>query len=262
MIIKLGLVVSAVMGIALCLNAALAAEPSVPSAQAAPTPQVAPLADKLLTQACEVLGSAKAFSFHAEITFDQVLPSAVKVQFAGAMDFALQRPGELAVDYRSDLGAKELWYQNGDLTIFDPPHMVYATAAMPPSIDGMLEQAAAKNNIAIPLSDFAYSNPCQRIRKQVIFGGYVGVNDVNGIACDHLAFSSAKVDLQLWLQHSGKSLPRKIVINYRTEPGSPEYVAVLSNWEFPSKIPGSLFRPPLPKKAKKIDILKLKEANP
>jgi hypothetical protein len=262
MIFKLGLAVCAVMGIAFGLNPALAAESNARSTDAAPTPQIAPLADKLLSQACGVLGSAKAFTFHAEITFDQVLPSAVKVQFAGAMDFALQRPGELAVDYRSDLGAKELWYQNGDLTIFDPPHMVYATAAMPPSIDGMLEYAAANNNIAIPLSDLAYADPCQRIRKQVVFGGYVGINDVNGIACDHLAFSSAKVDLQLWLQHSGKSLPRKIVINYRTEPGSPEYAAVLSDWKFPSKIAGSLFHPPLPRHAKRIDILKVNEAKP
>jgi hypothetical protein len=38
----------------------------------------------------------------------------------------------------------------------------------------------------------------------------------------------------------GKPLPRKIVINYRTEPGSPEYVAVLSDWEFPSKIPTAI----------------------
>jgi hypothetical protein len=121
MLIKPRLSLCAVMATALGLNAALAAESSAPSAEAAPTPQVAPLAEKSLTQACELLGSARAFTFHAEINFDEVLPSAVKLQFAGAMDFALQRPGELAVDYRSDLGAKELWYQNGDLTIFDPP---------------------------------------------------------------------------------------------------------------------------------------------
>src|SRR5277367_133128 len=177
---KFALSLCAILGIAVALSA-LAAEPSAPPSQAGSSAKIAPLADKLLTEACGVLGSAKAFTFHAEINFDEVLPSAVKVQFAGAMDFALQRPGELAVDYRSDLGAKELSYQNGELTIFDPLHMVYATADMPPSIDGMLEQAAASNNVTIPLSDLAYSDPCQRIQKQVIFGGYVGINDVSGI---------------------------------------------------------------------------------
>jgi len=262
MTFKLELAVCTILGIALGTAAVFAAGPS-PSA-AAPavsTPKIAPLADKLLTQVCEVLGSATAFSFHAEINFDEVLPQTVKLQFAGAMDFALQRPGELAVAYRSDLGAKDLWFQSGTLTIFDPPHMVYATATMPPSIDGMLAQAAT-NNLTIPLSDLAYSNPCQRFGKQVIFGGYVGVNDVNGIACDHLAFSTAKVDYQIWLQHTGKPLPRKIVINYRTEPGSPEYAAVLSDWKFPNKISSSLFHPSLPGKAKRINVLKIKEAKP
>jgi hypothetical protein len=139
MFIKFGLSLFAIMGITLVLGVVLATEPSAPTAKATAPSQIAPLADKLLTRACEVLGSARAFTFHAETNFDEVLPTAVKVQFAGAMDFALQRPGELAVDYRSDLGAKQLWYQDGELTIFDPPHMVYATATMPPSIDGMLE---------------------------------------------------------------------------------------------------------------------------
>jgi Predicted periplasmic protein (DUF2092) len=126
-------VCGAVTGVVFALNGAFAADSKTTPTQItspvqapAPVPRVAPLADKLLTQTCKVLGAANAFSFHAEVLFDQVLPPAVKVQFAGGMNFALQRPGDLAVDYRSDLGAKQLWYQNGELTIFDPPHMVYA----------------------------------------------------------------------------------------------------------------------------------------
>jgi len=77
----------------------------------------------LLNKTCQVLASADAFSFHAEIMFDQVLPPEVKVQFADAMDFAVQRPEELAIDCRSDLGAKELWFNSDTLTILDSPHM-------------------------------------------------------------------------------------------------------------------------------------------
>lgn len=259
MIFKPRHALAALLGIALAFNHAFAAQPKPP---AAPPPRIAPIADKLLTNACHMLSSAQAFSFHAEINFDQVLQSGVKLQFAGAMDFGLQRPGEFAVYYQSDLGAKQLWFQNSTLTIFDPPHMVYATVTGPPTIDGILEQAAAHHNLTIPLSDFAYSDPCQRIRKQIIFGAYVGVNDVNGVACDHIAFSSDKLDLQLWLQHSGKPLPHKLVIDYRTDPGSPEYVAVLSDWKFPATIPATMFRPRLPKTAKHIDILKVEEAKP
>ena len=68
----------------------LAAETPNPAASPSPAaaPSIAPLADKLLTGACQALASSKAFAFHAEILFDELLPQAVEVQFAGALDFA------------------------------------------------------------------------------------------------------------------------------------------------------------------------------
>jgi len=69
-------------------------------------------------------------------------------------------------------------------------------------------------------------------------------------------------DLQLWLARSGKTVPRKIVINYRTEPGSPEYIAVLSDWKFPKHIPDAHFRRHLPIHAQCIEFLKVKEVQP
>jgi hypothetical protein len=233
-----------------------------PAVKASPGPEIDPLADKLLSRTCEVLGSADAFSFHAEVLFDQVLPSAVKVQFAGAIDFAVQRPDELVIDFHSDLGGKELWYQKDTLTIFDRPHQMYASLKVPDSIDQMLDHVAGMHNLRLPLSNLAYSDPCRRIRSQILFGTYVGANDVTGVACDHLAFSSRNIDLQLWLDRSAKPVPRKLVINYRTEPGSPEFIAVLSDWKFPPHIPNSHFRPQVPKDAKRIEFLKVKEAQP
>jgi hypothetical protein len=257
----------AAMGIALALNAALAADPAAsPSPVAppvrAPVPSIDPHADELLSKTCAALGTADAFSFHAEVLFDKVLPHAVKVQYAAEMNFALQRPDELVVDYHSDLGGKKLWYQNGTLTIFDEPHEMYASMKVPSSIDVMLDQVEQTEHLTLPLSNLAYSDPCMRIRKRIIFGSYIGVNDVNGVDCDHVAFSSRDIDLQLWLDRSGKPVPRKIVINYRTEPGSPEYMAVLSDWKFPKEIPGSHFAPQLPKDAKRIEFLKVKESQP
>jgi hypothetical protein len=257
----------AAMAIALTLNAALAADPSASPTQVAPpvqaaVPSIDPHADELLSKTCAALGTADAFSFHAEIMFDQVLPHAVKVQYAAEMNFALERPDELMVDYHSDLGGKRLWYQGNTLTIFDEPHQMYASMKVPSSIDTMLDQVEQTQHLTLPLSNLAYSDPCQRIRKQIIFGSYIGVNDVSGVDCDHVAFSSRDIDLQLWLDRSGKPVPRKMVINYRTEPGSPEYIAVLSDWKFPKQISDSRFSPQLPKDAKRIEFLKVKESQP
>jgi hypothetical protein len=224
--------------------------------------QVDPRATQILRRACTVLADSHAFTFHAEINFDQVMPSEVKLQFAGASDFAVRRPNALAVDYESDLGAKRLWYNGKTLTIFDAPTMTYASAPVPPSIDGMLESVAEMHNLTIPLADLALSNPCEKISNKILFGSYVGVGDVAGVACDHLAFAQSNVDWQIWIQRSGKPLPRKVVINYRMTPGLPQYAAVISDWKFPATIPNARFAVQIPKKAVRIKIVDVKEPHP
>jgi len=239
------------------------ASPGPTPAAPAPTPEspkISPLAEKLLRRACSELSAADAFTFHAEIVFDQVLRHNVKLQFSGAADYAVQHPDGFAINYNSDLGAKDLWYDGQTLTIFDPPHMVYAVAPMPPTIDGMLA-SAAKYKLSIPLSDLAASDPCG-ISKDILFGVYVGVNDVEGTACDHLAFTEKSADWQIWLPHTGRPLPRKILINYRSQLGAPQWAAVLSDWKFPAEIPESKFHATIPGKAIRIEFKKPEETKP
>ena len=114
----------------------------------------------------------------------------------------------------------------------------------------------------MPLSDLVYSNPCARPKKIAVYSGYIGVSPVEGVPCDHLALSSSQDDFQIWIDHTGKPLPRKIVINHRSEPGSPEYIAILSGWKFPKDIASSRFQPQLPKDAKQIAFMKAEEAKP
>ena len=69
-----------------------------------------PRASDVLRKMTETLQAAKAFSFHAEINFDDVLPSGFKIQYAGAADVLMSKPRGLHVDYRDDVSAKQLWY--------------------------------------------------------------------------------------------------------------------------------------------------------
>src|SRR5271166_4732610 len=149
--------VTALASVLLASNLAIGAESAAPSSEASPAsaqapqralpPNIDPRVEQLLNRSCDSLAASKAFTFHAEIGFDQVLGSNVKLQFAAAADYAIQRPNQLAVDFHSDLGAKRIWYSGDQITIFDPPHMVYATAEVPGSIDGMMERLEDAYNL-------------------------------------------------------------------------------------------------------------------
>jgi hypothetical protein len=210
-------------------------------------PIIDPQVRRVLNRACRELSSAKTLTYHAEINFDSVLASGVKLQYAAEMDTAIRRPNRLAISYKSDLGAKAIWYDGSTLTIYDPPHRVYVSTAAPYSIDAMLTQVAEEKNLSIPLAGFDFSNPCRRAYGDIQRGKYVGINDVGGVACDHLAFIQQNADWQLWIDHSKRALPRKIVITHKNIPSQPQWAAVFSKWRFNRKLPASLFQPRIPK---------------
>jgi hypothetical protein len=243
-LLKVARVVPLIVGVG--WSAVALAQSSAP----APQPALDPTADKILARACQTLGAADAFSFHADLMFDQVLPGAVKVQYGGAMDYAVQRPGELAIVYRSDLGGKDLWYGNGSLTLFDPKYGMYATTAVPSTIDAMLNQVAEQQGLAMPLSDLVYSNPCARPKKIAVTQRYLGVSSVQGVPCDHPALSSSMDD----------SRPRSssTIAASRDRPNTSRFCRL----EIPKDIATSRFQPQLPKDAKQIAFMKAEEAKP
>jgi hypothetical protein len=223
-----------------------------------PRPAVDPRALEILNRACAVLSSAKGFTYHAEINFDSVLPSDVKLQFAAAMDVAVQRPDHLAVTYASDLGGKRVWYDGKTVTVLDPAHMTYASAPAPPTIDRTFEQFAREKNVSLPLEGFDFDKPCERIRPTLLHGTYVGVGDVNGVDCDHLAFMQKNNAWQIWIDREKRPVVRKVVITYTGLPMAPQYTAVLSDWNFDPKFQAGFFKPEVPEKALRIKFMEVK----
>src|SRR5271166_5723361 len=100
----------------------------------APAPVIAERAVQLLKEVGAYIGSAEQFTFHADITFDHVLPSGQKLQFSAAEEVVLQRPGRIYVEWNGDLGARQFWYGGKTVTLYDPAMPFYASEAAPPEI--------------------------------------------------------------------------------------------------------------------------------
>jgi hypothetical protein len=101
-----------------------------PAATNAAAPAVAEPADRLIKEMSAYIGSANEFTFHADVSFDHVLPSGQKLQFSAAEDVVLKRPGGLYVEWNGDLGARQFWYDGKSVTLYDPA--MPFTRATPP----------------------------------------------------------------------------------------------------------------------------------
>jgi len=209
-------------------------------------PIVAEPADRLLKEMGAYIGSAEKFTFHADITFDQVLPSGQKVQFSAAEEVALERPGNLYVEWDGDLGARQFWYDGKRMTLRDPATPFYASEAAPPEIDGMLDKLIAEMNFSPPLVDFLYRDPYKAVRENMQYGLDLGQHDVAGRACRTLAFVEKDIDWQIWIENGVQPTPCKLVITYKTQHSQPQFTAVFSDWDFDPHIAISMFAPELP----------------
>jgi hypothetical protein len=230
--------------------------PTAPSAQQAPANTVAPAIAKqvetLLKQMGAYVGSAEQFTFHADVTFDHVLPSGQKLQYSASEDVALQRPGGVYVEWSGDLGDRQFWYDGKSVTLYDPATSFYASEAAPPDIDATLDSVVAKLGFSPPLSDLLYRDPYRAARGNIQFGLYLGVTNVNGERCHDLAFVEKDIDWQIWIDTGPQLTPCKLVITYKTQPSQPQFSAVFTDWNFSPRIAAPVFTPELPAGAQKI----------
>jgi hypothetical protein len=217
-----------------------------------PAPVVSDQADRLLKQMSAYIGSATEFTFHADVTFDHVLPSGQKLQYEAAEDVALQRPGGLYVEWSGDLGDRQFWYDGKSVTLYDPSTPFYAAETAPPDIDAMLEKVITQLGFSPPLADFLYRDPYHAAASNIQFGLYLGATDVNGRRCESLGFVEKDIDWQIWIDTGPQLVPCKLVITYKTQPSQPQFSAVFTDWNFSPRIAEPIFTPSLPPGAEKI----------
>src|SRR5215813_3047247 len=213
-------------GMLLAAAAAAQNKPAGPAATNASAPAIAGPADRLIKEMSAYIGSANEFTFHADVTFDHVLPSGQKLQFSSAEDVVLQRPGRLYVEWTGDLGARVFWYDGKAVTLYDPAMPFYASEAAPPELDTMLAQLLPKLNFVPPLADLLYRDPYKTVRGNIEYGFDLGQADVNGRSCRALAFVAKDIDWQIWIENGPQPTPCKLMITYKNQPSQPQFTAV------------------------------------
>ena len=232
------------------------------SAKAATPPEVSieEAAKKSLHAMSEYLKASKSFSFHADIQYDDVLPSGQKIAFSAQSDISLRRPNGIQATQVSDTGARQLWFNGKQLTLLDPVRNTYAIEPVSGNTDQALDHMINQLHFTPPLSDFLYEDPAKALAKNAVHGFVVGSSEVNGVPCQHLAFVDKLIDWQLWIETGKMPLPRKLIITYKTLPSSPQFVATLSDWDFSTRLPDSLFLADIPASAIKLPFMRESQA--
>ena len=232
---------------------------SVPAADI--KPGIDPQADVLMRRMCDYLAQSQFFSVNAEVWQDVQLSSGQQVQAGRTIELQVRRPDRFHAEVRSTRHNRALYYDGKSLTLLNRIQHFYGSIVAPTTLDEALDVASERFGITLPLEDIIVSDPYKSAMAKVTAGIHLGPVTVLGVMCDHLAFSLSKVDWQIWIEQGAKPVPRKIVITYRDEEGTPEYIAILSDWDFQTKLPDFLFTFEPPAGTTKIGVAEIKGKN-
>ena len=188
------------------------------------------------------MSAAPAFSFKVDEVADELLPSGAKAQYEIYSDVAVRRPDRIISHSRGDFGEERLFFDGLSLVVMDFQSMRYQRAEVVGGIDGALDHAAEHFDLVAPLADLVYSDPYRVLSENLDSGEYLGIHQVRGRAAHHLRFTQQNVDWQIWVADDREPLPLKVVINYKSEPGQPQFIAWLSGWKFSPYLPDSVFQ--------------------
>lgn len=218
-------------------------------------PAIEEKADAILRQFSEFIESQEKFSFSAQTERDILTTSGVYLQIAQNVDLVVNRPNQFWANSTGDLVQREFWYDGSKVTVVDPERNIYATGDAPGNMDETLDTLIQKLNVNMPLAEVLYSDVYEGLTKNVQFGYYFGMSEVDGVPCHHLLFVQDSIDWQVWIEDSDTPLLRKVAIAYKEREGTPRYTATLSDWNLEPEIATDRFTFSPPANAKEVEFV-------
>jgi hypothetical protein len=209
----------------------------------------------LLKSSTDFLKTQAQFTVTSESVLEVVLENGQKIQFDNAASLALKRPNKLKAERVGDLVDQQMYYNGKTFTLFNPSAGMYATEAMPATLDAMLDKATADFDIVAPASDLIYSNAFDRLTQSATAGFIVGKAMIDGTLCTHLAFRTPGTDWQIWIADGAKPLPHKFVVTSVDVDGSPQFEVRLKKWNLAPNLSDAVFEFKAPANAQKINFI-------
>ncbi len=232
--------------------------PSATRGQAAEETDSAARARAILRESLELIAGAEQLGFRLDSEFDIVQASGQKLEFGSERSVTLRRPDRVRIDARRRDGHEVHFTFDGENgTLYSPDQKVYATTELGETIDEALDRLITQIGVPIPLAELLQSDVTSVIEQKLESALYVGPSTLDGVACEHVAFGSPDVNVQMWIQRGDRPFLRRVVLTYDLEEGSPQFRANFSGWTLTPSVPDSLFAFDAPEGAQKVNFVQV-----
>ncbi len=244
------------LGASSAFAAPTVATPATTIAAAAPAAPAAlePRALAILKTSLDTIKAAQTLSFSATELFESSSRQGQPLASATRYDVSLARPDRLRVAIPGDGMARQFTYDGKTVLAYAPVENIYATGAVPPTIDAMLSAVYKKGAVYLPFTDLIVADPYKDLRTDVKLAYVVGQSSViGGVTTDIVAYVINGVFIETWIGADDK-LPRLIRAVYLDDPAKLRHELAFSNWQLNPTFAPDTFATTVPSGAKLVPI--------
>jgi hypothetical protein len=217
--------------LALATAGLFTSQPPAAAAEAA-APAISAAASAAVSRMGETL-RAQQFSFQAQTIRVYADTGGEQLHIFHTIEVTVRRPNRLLVTRNGDDGASKLVYDGKTLFVYVADGSKYASIPVPDTIGGMMRVAMGRLGVDFPLADLLTDAPDKAFLSGVAAGRVVNTVTIDGVPCLHMFFSQPPgIELELWLENNDRSLPRRLIVTYRSLPGQPNFIATFADWNF------------------------------
>jgi hypothetical protein len=195
-----------------------------------PKPAISEDAAAALGQMGQAL-QAKQFSFQVRTLRVYAGDDGRFLHIGHSFKILVRRPDRLRVDIDGDDGVKQLFYDGKTFTVYVPDKNAYVSFPVPDTLDGMFAEARKRIGLDFPLVDLLEKSPHESLLKGVTEAKVVNDVTIGGVPSRHLTlFQPPGMEQEFWLAKTAQSLPERLFITFRSQPGQPNFIATFSDW--------------------------------
>jgi hypothetical protein len=179
--------------------------------------------------------------------YDVVQSTGQKIEFGETRRVVLSRPDRLSVEEVSSDGTRDrVVFDGRNVSVLDADNNVYAQAPQPGKIDDALAYFVRELRMRMPLALLLTTRLPDVVAGSVRTIDYVESTEILGVATQHVAGRTDKVDFQFWIREGKSPLPLRVVITYRHSPGEPQFWANFADWNTSPQFSNATFdfKPP------------------
>jgi len=201
----------------------------------------------------DYLAAQTTISFDYDSTLDVVTKDGQKLGLASSGEVTLSRPDKLRATRTGGFADVEMVFDGTTLTIFGKNLNAYAQVPAAGTVDQLIDTLRDKFQRPLPAADLLVGNVNDTLTPLFTDVKDLGSGVIGGVECDHLAFRTAEVDLQLWIAQGDAPHPCRYVVTSSKIAGSPSYTVDVSNWKTGSEVTTAEFTFTAPAGAKKVE---------